>query len=72
VPYFRMYTPEGEWRVENEGVAPDVEVELDPLAVNEGRDPQLDAAIANVMEKLKTAKSTTLKNAPAVPTQLGK
>jgi tricorn protease len=72
VPYFRMYTPEGEWRVENEGVAPDLEVELDPLAVNEGRDPQLDAAIANVMEKLKTAKSTALKNAPAVPTQLGK
>lgn len=72
VPYFRMYTPEGEWRVENEGVAPDVEVELDPLAVNAGRDPQLDAAIANVMEKLKTAKSITLKSAPAVPTQLGK
>ena len=33
---------------------------------------QLVAAIANVMEKLKTAKSMTLKNAPAVPTQLGK
>jgi len=27
VPYFRMYTPASEWRVENEGVAPDLEVE---------------------------------------------
>lgn len=72
VPFFRMYTPEGEWRVENEGVAPDQEVELDPLAVNEGRDPQLDAAIANVLEKLKTATLIPRKTAPPVPTQLGK
>src|SRR6202041_2466536 len=36
VPFFRVFTPEGEWRVENEGVAPDVEVTLDPLAVKIG------------------------------------
>ena len=41
VPFFRFFTPEGEWRVENEGVAPDVEVTLDPAAVNRGEDPQL-------------------------------
>ena len=72
VPFFRMFTPEGEWRVENEGVAPDMEVELDPLGVNAGRDSQLDAAIADVMEKLKTAKPTALRAAPAIPTQVGK
>ena len=72
VPFFRFYTPEGEWHVENEGVAPDVEVPLDPVAVNEGRDPQLDAAIAEVLEQLKTAKPIVLKSAPPIPTQVGK
>ncbi len=72
VPFFRMFTPEGEWRVENEGVAPDMEVELDPLGVNAGRDAQLDAAIADVMEQLKTAKPKALRTAPAIPTQVGK
>ena len=72
VPFFRMYTPEGEWRVENEGVAPDAEVPLDPRAVNEDRDPQLDAAIAEVLEQLKSATPLPLKSAPPYPTQLGK
>jgi tricorn protease len=72
VPFFRVFTPEGEWRVENEGVAPDVEVTLDPLAVNAGDDPQLDAAIADVMDQLKTAKPIPLKSAPPIPTQVGK
>ena len=72
VPFFRFFTPEGEWRVENEGVAPDVEVPLDPVAVNEGNDPQLDAAIAEVLEELKTAKPIPLRTAPPFPTQVGK
>jgi tricorn protease len=72
VPFFRVFTPEGEWRVENEGVAPDLEVPLDPLAVNAGNDPQLDAAIAEVVEQLKTSKQIPLKTAPPIPTQLGK
>jgi tricorn protease len=72
VPFFRFFTPEGEWRVENEGVAPDMEVPLDPLAVNEDRDPQLDAAIATVLEELKTAKPLPLKTAPPYPTHVGK
>jgi tricorn protease len=72
VPFFRFFTPQGEWRVENEGVAPDMEVQLDPLAVNEDRDPQLDAAIAEVLEQLKTAKPIPLKTAPPLPTRLGK
>ncbi len=72
VPFFRMYTPSGEWRVENEGVAPDMEIQLDPAAVNRGSDNQLDAAIAAVMQQLKTAKTLPLKSAPPYPTQLGK
>jgi len=72
VPFFRFYTPEGEWRVENEGVSPDVAVTLDPLAVNEDRDPQLDAAIAEVLDELKTAKPVARKTPPPVPAQIGK
>jgi tricorn protease len=71
VPYFRVFTPEGEWHVENEGVAPDVEVPLDPLAVNAGNDLQLDAAIDDVLRQLKSAPQVPLKSAPPMPTHVG-
>lgn len=71
VPFFRVFTPEGEWRVENEGVAPDIDVPLDPLAVNAGDDVQLDAAISEVLQQLKTAPEMPRKNAPPIPTQVG-
>ena len=72
VPFFRFFTPEKQWRIENEGVAPDIDVELDPTAVNRGRDPQLEAAIRNVMTRLPSANSTVeRKRAPASAT-LGK
>ena len=35
-PDYRVYTPEGEWTVENEGVTPDIEVELEPADVMRG------------------------------------
>jgi tricorn protease len=72
VPFFRVYTPEGEWRVENEGVAPDIEVPLDPVAVNAGDDVQLDAAIADVLQQLKNSPEIPRKSAPPMPTQVGK
>ncbi len=72
VPYFRFFTPEGEWRVENEGVAPDIEVTLDPAAVNRGEDPQLDAAVATVLKQLEDFKPIELKAAPPYPITLGK
>jgi tricorn protease len=72
VPFFRVFTPDGEWRVENEGVAPDVEVPLDPLAVNAGEDVQLDAAIADVLQQLKSSPQMPRKSAPPIPTQVGK
>jgi tricorn protease len=72
VPFFRVFTPEGEWRVENEGVAPDVEVPLDPLGVNAGNDVQLDAAIADVLQQLKNAPEIPRKSAPPIPVQVGK
>ncbi|MFG6466936.1 S41 family peptidase [Roseateles sp. BYS87W] len=71
VPYFRFYTPDGEWRIENEGTAPDMDVELDPAAVNRGEDTQLDAAIADVMKRLESWKPVQRKTPPA-PATLGK
>ncbi len=72
VPYVRLFSADGKWTIENEGVAPDVEVDLDPRAVNAGRDPQLDAAIANVAERLKSWKPVRRTEAPVMPTEMGK
>jgi tricorn protease len=53
-PRLAFWNPEGSWDVENKGVAPDVEVELDPHAVREGRDPQLEKAVELVLDALKS------------------
>ncbi|MCF6193746.1 MAG: PDZ domain-containing protein, partial [Kangiellaceae bacterium] len=71
VPYFRFFTPDNEWRVENEGVSPDMEVELNPVLVNKGRDTQLEAGIIEVLEQLKSYKPIKLNKAPPLPTKLG-
>jgi len=51
-PDLAFYTEDG-WRVENEGVPPDVEVEQWPADVAAGKDPQLDKAIEIALEQLK-------------------
>ena len=71
VPFFRFFTPDNEWRIENEGVAPDIDVDLDPIEVNQGKDPQLDAAIKDVTERLKTYQDRKLRVAPPLPKKLG-
>ena len=52
-PNVRIFSPAGEWIAENTGVAPDVEVELDPKAVAAGHDPQLERAVSIALDKLK-------------------
>ncbi len=59
-PNFGFFSPQGEWDVENHGVAPDIEVELDPKAVHDGHDPQLERAVAVALDQLK-------KNPPPEP-----
>ena len=59
-PNLAIWDTEKGWVVENEGVPPDVEVEQTPADVIAGRDPQLERAIAIVMQELK-------KNPPASP-----
>jgi tricorn protease len=51
-PHFAFYNTNSQWEVENHGVAPDIEVELDPKAWREGHDTQLEKAVAVAMEAL--------------------
>ena len=65
-PNLAIWTEEEGWIVENEGVAPDLEVEQTPADVIAGRDPQLEKAIEVVLAELK--KNPTKKAArPAYP-----
>jgi tricorn protease len=65
-PSFAFFSPDGTWDVENHGVAPDVDVELDPYEVRKGRDPQLEKAVEIVLEALKKNPPPTPKK-PAYP-----
>jgi tricorn protease len=65
-PNFGFFNPQGQWDVENHGTAPDVEVELDPKAVRDGHDPQLEKAVAIAMEEMKT-KPVPQPNRPPFP-----
>jgi len=52
-PRIAIYNLTGQWEVENHGIAPDYEVEMDPKLVREGHDPQLEKAVEVVLELLK-------------------
>jgi tricorn protease len=52
-PRAALYGLNGEWEVENHGIPPDYEVDLDPAAHRQGHDAQLDKAIEVVMQQLK-------------------
>ncbi|MCI0434395.1 MAG: PDZ domain-containing protein [Gemmatimonadetes bacterium] len=45
---------DGNWAVENEGVAPDIEVEMTPKEVIAGGDPQLELAVQEALRLLET------------------
>ena len=65
-PNLAIWTPEGGWVVENEGVPPDIEVEQTPAALISGHDPQLEKAIDVVMAELKKTPAAAPKR-PAYP-----
>ncbi|MBA3637753.1 MAG: PD40 domain-containing protein [Acidobacteria bacterium] len=65
-PNLAIWTEDEGWIVENEGVAPDIEVEQTPADVIAGRDPQLEKAIEVVMAELKKNPPTEPKR-PAYP-----
>jgi tricorn protease len=52
-PRVAFYNRNGDWDVENHGVAPDVEVEITPKEWMTGHDPQLEKAVSIVLDGLK-------------------
>lgn len=72
VPFFRFYDTKGNWSVENEGVEPDIQVDLDPIATNAGRDNQLERASAEIQRMLDAWKDDVPRQPPPLPTELGK
>lgn len=63
-PRLGIFSTDGKWIIENEGVAPDVEVEQTPKEVIAGRDPQLEKAVELVVKQLGPKKEV---KAPAPP-----
>lgn len=69
-PNFAFYKPNGTWAVEGHGVDPDIEVLDDPSLMANGGDPQLDAAIKEMLTELKLHPYTPPKR-PAYPDRHG-
>jgi tricorn protease len=63
-PRIALWAPEGEYPVENKGVAPDVEVELDPAAWRAGHDTQLERAVSLLMQGVQIQQAGAPKRPP--------
>ncbi len=63
-PRAAIYGLKGQWEVENIGVPPDIDVELDPAAWRQGRDAQLEKAIEVVMQEMKENPQPSIKRPP--------
>jgi len=68
-PRLAIYSPDGEWEVENVGVPPDVDVLMTPRIVIAGRDPQLEKAVEIVLEELER-RPVRLPERPADPVRV--
>ena len=51
-PDYRIYNEKGEWVVENQGVTPDIIIDVDSKKYSEGYDTQLMKAVEEVMKKI--------------------
>lgn len=60
-PSLALYTPEGEWMLEGHGLEPDIEVVNDPASMAKGGDPQLERAIAELLQEMKDHPSPKVK-----------
>ena len=65
-PNFGVFDLNGNYIIENEGVAPDIFVEQMPKDLLEGRDPQLERTVQLLLEEMKTYPYKELKK-PADP-----
>ncbi len=61
-PRWGLFNPKtGEFDVENKGVSPDIEVDLDPALWRQGHDPQLEKAVSVTLANLKEHPVTPVK-----------
>jgi tricorn protease len=65
-PNCAFYNLNGTWDVEGHGVDPDVDVEMDPFLWRQGKDAQLEEAIAQMQKAMKSYKYPNFKR-PAYP-----
>ena len=61
-----FFDADGNWAVEGEGMAPDIEVIQEPKLVLQGKDPQLERAVEEALRLVKE-KPFDLKPEPAPP-----
>jgi tricorn protease len=52
VPEFGFASADGQWIIEGHGVDPDLEEENDPQSVINGRDPQLERGVAEILRMI--------------------
>ena len=65
IPESGFANTKGQWIIEGYGVDPDIEVDNDPKSVLEGKDPQLERGIVEILARLK--QPTRLPTKPAGP-----
>jgi len=63
-PDYRIYNEKGEWVVENEGVTPDIIIDIDSKKYSEGYDTQLMKAVEVVMKKISEEPRSLLQHKP--------
>ena len=63
-PRVAFFNKQGKWEVENEGVAPDIEVEQLPGKTVNGGDPQLERAVAEALKMLEKNPTKKAERAP--------
>ena len=69
VPEFGFASVSGEYIIEGHGVDPDIEVEQDAIAVINGRDPQLERSVQEVLRLMReNPKSLPTRPTPPVRT----
>jgi tricorn protease len=51
-PDYRVYSTDGKWIIENEGVDPDIPVDIDPAEMARGHDAQLMTAVDYLKKKI--------------------
>ncbi len=53
MPDYRIYNAQGQWVVENEGVTPDIEIDMKPAEMARGYDAQLMKAVDELLKEIK-------------------